>query len=230
MVAREIVADWLLSYAIGMEYSDRADMLSKLQAPPASPASAPGAGAPSAAQPKKTHVSAAPAQAPAVKIQLDVDTPEFRKSLEGACARARVCVRMYVCVRMCVYTHTHTHTHTHTSGLADTLGLPHNDSSGIFSIFFFLFSIFFFFSGGLPHDDFCFSEAMVRACAAVLEQKLSAAARSRAEAAVTTKDKGRFRVEGLGLLSLGLFQGQGPVLVGYLWWKWVCNYLSLNNK
>jgi len=57
---------------------------------------------------------------------------------------------------------------------------------------------------------------MVRACAAVLEQKLSAAARSRAEAAVTTKDKGRLRVEGLGLLSLGLFQGQGPVLVGYL--------------
>ena len=56
----------------------------------------------------------------------------------------------------------------------------------------------------------------MRACAAVLEQKLSAAARSRAEAAVTTKDKGRLRVEGLGLLSLGLFQGQGPVLVGYL--------------
>ena len=112
-VAREIVADWLLSYAIGMEYSDRADMLSKLQAPPASPASAPGAGTPSAAQPKKTHVSAAPAQAPAVQIQLDVDTPEFRKSLEGACARARVCVRMYVCVRMCVYTLAHTHTRTH---------------------------------------------------------------------------------------------------------------------
>ena len=108
-----LLADWLLSYAIGMEYSDRADMLSKLQAPPASPASAPAAGAPSAAQPKKTHVSAAPAQAPAVKIQLDVDTPEFRKSLEGACARARVCVRMYVCVRMCVYTLAHTHTHTH---------------------------------------------------------------------------------------------------------------------
>ena len=49
-VAREMVADWLLSYAIGMEYSDRADMLSKLQAPPASPASAPAAGAPSAVQ------------------------------------------------------------------------------------------------------------------------------------------------------------------------------------
>ena len=110
-VAREIVADWLLSYAIGMEYSDRADMLSKLQAPPASPASAPAAGAPSAAQPKKTHFSAAPAQAPAVKIQLDVDTPEFRKSLEGACARERANIRMYVFV--CVFTHTHTHTHTH---------------------------------------------------------------------------------------------------------------------
>jgi hypothetical protein len=45
-----LLADWLLSYAIGMEYSDRADMLSKLQAPPASPASAPAAGAPSAVQ------------------------------------------------------------------------------------------------------------------------------------------------------------------------------------
>ncbi len=86
----------------------------------------------------------------------------------------------------------------------------------VYFLFSFFFSLFFFCSGGLPIDDFCFSEAMVRACAAVLEQKLSAAARSRAEAAVTTKDKGRLRVEGLGLLSVGLFQGQGPVLVGYL--------------
>ena len=39
-VAREVVADWLLSYAVGMEYSDRADTLSKLEAAPAAAAPA----------------------------------------------------------------------------------------------------------------------------------------------------------------------------------------------
>ena len=33
--AREVVADWLLSYAIGMEYSDRADALQKVVSAPA---------------------------------------------------------------------------------------------------------------------------------------------------------------------------------------------------
>ena len=35
--AREVIIDWLLSYAIGMEYSDRADTLQKIVAVPARP-------------------------------------------------------------------------------------------------------------------------------------------------------------------------------------------------
>lgn len=128
---REVIVDWLLSYAIGMEYSDRADTLQKLVTAPSAPT--PQAAAARAPQPKQvSHKAASQAQTPAVKIQLDIETPEFRKSLEG---------------------------------LADTLGLPHDDSS----------------------------EAMVRACAAVLEQKLSAAARERAEAAAA---KGKSRQQG----------------------------------
>jgi hypothetical protein len=61
------------------------------------------------------------------------------------CSGTGLCTYVCMCTYVCV--HTRTHTHAHTSGLADTLGLPHDDSSGIFSIFFFLFSIFFLFGG-----------------------------------------------------------------------------------
>jgi len=123
---RESIADWLLSYAIGREYSDRADWLQKLVAAPASAAATP----PDAQPHKYIQAPSPPAQTPAVKIHLDTDTPEFRTSLEG---------------------------------LADTLRLPQNENS----------------------------EEMVRACAAVLEQKLSAAARARAQVAAASKGKGR---------------------------------------
>ena len=118
---REVLGDWLLSYAVGLEYSDRADTLQKIVDPPKKKTTpSPGPTAPSPAS--AAHTSPAARQAGEVQIDLDVDTPDFRQALEE---------------------------------LADILGLPHNDSS----------------------------EAMVRACAAVLDQKLSAAARQRADAA-----------------------------------------------
>ncbi len=118
---REVLGDWLLSYAVGLEYSDRADALQKIVEPPQKK-SAPTPGPTNRSPASAAHTTPAARQAGEVQIDLDVDTPDFRQALEE---------------------------------LADILGLPHNDSS----------------------------EAMVRACAAVLDQKLSAAARQRADTA-----------------------------------------------
>jgi len=76
--AKHQVADWLASYAIGMEYSDRASKLSKIIAPrlaPAAPTHAPAA-------------AAAPAQAKESlpEIELDAESPEFVEALHKLAA------------------------------------------------------------------------------------------------------------------------------------------------
>ena len=68
--AKAQVADWLASYAIGMEYSDKADKLCKVQT-----------------QQKPAHVASPQVQPKAdnkpagVDVEMNVDSPEFQEAL-----------------------------------------------------------------------------------------------------------------------------------------------------